>query len=63
MDLSSDIYALVEAHLGDRACFLGDLDLPLQIVAHGRRDDVFKLFCGPDAIRLRYQTSIDDDED
>jgi hypothetical protein len=63
MDLSSDIYALVEARVGDRACFLGDLDLPLQIVAHGRRDDVLHgLLHGSGSFDFDTDT-IDDDED
>ena len=64
MDLSSNIYALVKAHIGDRACFLGDLDLPLQIVAHGRRDDLLQaLLHGPAPFDFDANTSIDDDED
>ncbi|MGL3210965.1 hypothetical protein [Bradyrhizobium sp. BR 1433] len=64
MDLSRDIHARVEAHIGDRACFLGDLDLPLQIVAHGRRDDVLQsLLEGPTSFDLDTNTPVDGYED
>jgi len=64
MDLSSDIHALVEAHIGHRACFLGDLDLPLQIVTHGRRDDVLQaLLRGRLPFDFDTNTSTNDDED
>jgi hypothetical protein len=38
MDLSPNIYAFVRNHLGERATFLGDLDLPLQIATRGPRE-------------------------
>ncbi|MCW2283152.1 hypothetical protein M2323_000922 [Rhodoblastus acidophilus] len=64
MDLSPEIYAQVEAHIGDRAIFLGDLDLPLQIVAHGRRVEVLQaLLHGPTPFDFDNNTSTDDDED
>ena len=37
LDLSPDIHALMRRHLDDDANFLGDLDLPLQIVAAKRK--------------------------
>jgi hypothetical protein len=42
MDLSAEIFCFVNGHIGERASFLGDLDLPLQIVADGRRDDILR---------------------
>ena len=49
---------------GDRVDFLGDLDLPLQIVAHGRRDDVLHdLLHGRTPLDLDTNTLLDDDED
>jgi hypothetical protein len=64
MDLSSVIYAHVRDHIGDRANFLGDLDLPLQIVAHGRRDDVLHdLLHGHEPFDLNTDTPTEDDED
>ena len=64
MDLSSEIHAHVKSHIGDRADFLGDLDLPLQIVAHGRRDDVLHdLLHGRTPFDFNTNTPIDDDED
>lgn len=64
MDLSSEIHAHVKSHIGDRADFLGDLDLPLQIVAHGRRDDALHdLLHGCTAFDFNTNTPIDDDED
>ena len=42
MDLSPGIHALMHKHLGDDADFLGDLDLPLQIVAVKRRRDTLQ---------------------
>jgi hypothetical protein len=38
MDSAPTIHRIVTKYLGDRADFLGDLDLPLQILADGRRD-------------------------
>ncbi len=64
MDLSSEIHAHVKSHIGDRADFLGDLDLPLQIVANGRRDDVLHdLLHGRTPFDFNTNTPIDDDED
>jgi hypothetical protein len=64
MDLSAEIQAFVKSHIGDRACFLGDLDLPLQIVAHGRRDDVFQdLLQGITSFGIDKDTLIGDNED
>jgi hypothetical protein len=64
MDLSAEIHAFVKSHIGDRACFLGDLDLPLQIVAQGRRDDVLQnLLQGIAPFGIGKDTLIDDNED
>lgn len=64
MDLSLEIHAHVESYIGDRVDFLGDLDLPLQIVAHGRRDDVLHdLLHGRTPLDLDTNTLLDDDED
>ncbi|MCW2275300.1 hypothetical protein GJ654_12505 [Rhodoblastus acidophilus] len=64
MDLSPDIYAQVEANIGDRASFLGDLDLPLQIIAQGRREDLLQaLLDGPMPFEFDTNTNTDDEED
>lgn len=64
MDLSAEIHAFVKSHIGDRACFLGDLDLPLQIVAHGHRDDVLQgLLQGITSFGIDKDTLINDNED
>lgn len=64
MDLSSEIYDHVKSHLGDRVDFLGDLDLPLQIVANGRRDDVLhELLHERTPLDFNTNTPIDDDEE
>ena len=62
MDLSAEIHAFVKSHIGDRACFLGDLDLPLQIVAHGRRYDVLQDLLGITPFGVGKDTLIDDED-
>lgn len=64
MDLSPEVHAHVKSHIGDRAEFLGDLDLPLQIVAHGRRDNVLHdLLHRHTPFDFDANSPIDDDED
>lgn len=64
MDLSPNIYRFVAKHLGDGANFFGDLDLPLQIVAGGRRDDVLQdLFSRAEIDSLFSEDFLDDDEE
>lgn len=60
MDLSPDIFGFVQQHLNDRADFLGDLDLPLQIVADGRRDSFWD---GPSATEEFLEDEPEDDLD
>lgn len=38
MDQTRDIYGTVKDHLGPDAGFLGDLDLPMQIISDGRHE-------------------------
>jgi hypothetical protein len=64
MDLTSSIYAHVRDKIRDRASFLGDLDLPLQIVAHGSRNDVLQeLLSGAAPSDFAADPPTDDDED
>jgi hypothetical protein len=64
MDLSTELYAHIRSCIGNRVDFLGDLDLPLQIVAHGRRDHVLHdLLNGSTPSDLDSDTPLDDDED
>jgi len=64
MDLSPKVHAYVKDHIGDRANFLGDLDLPLQIVAHGRRDNVLHdLLHRHTLFDFDNDSPVDDDED
>ncbi|MDW9378091.1 hypothetical protein GOC57_29745 [Sinorhizobium meliloti] len=46
MELSRELHEVVESHLGLDADFLGDLDLPMQIVSDTRREDVLLMLAG-----------------
>ncbi|MDR7225232.1 sacsin N-terminal ATP-binding-like domain-containing protein [Aminobacter aminovorans] len=47
MELSRDLHDLVESHLARDADFLGDLDLPMQIVSDARNESVLLMLAGP----------------
>ncbi len=46
MELSRKLYEVVESHLGPDAEFLGDLDLPMQLVSGIRREAVLHMLVG-----------------
>ncbi|ODR88863.1 hypothetical protein A8M32_20455 [Sinorhizobium alkalisoli] len=46
MELSRELHEVVESHLGLDADFLGDLDLPMQIVSDARREAVLLMLAG-----------------
>lgn len=67
MDHAPDIFAFVEKHLGERAAFLGDLDLPLQLVTDDGRAALRARLLGPAAaiepLALDEGEEEDDEED
>ena len=63
MDLSPNIHALMRRHLDDDANFLGDLDLPLQIVAaKQRRGTLQKLLSDIGDASFFSEENFDDEE-
>ncbi|MGO8203483.1 sacsin N-terminal ATP-binding-like domain-containing protein [Rhizobium ruizarguesonis] len=48
MELSRELYDVIESHLGLDADFLGDLDLPMQIVSETPREGVLLMLAGQD---------------